>query len=132
MTPAIVDVTTDHLEEIPARVLTFLNGVGTTPIIRSILERHGYTQEEHDLGWTLALEGDEGFRQGGIALGDGGVETVAVEPCTTPNTPQPRLPHQLLRYLPLRPLRPQCPPSTSAIPTIPTIPPEPADSRGPP
>ncbi|MBK9260956.1 MAG: hypothetical protein IPM54_14230 [Polyangiaceae bacterium] len=39
------------LEETPARVLTFLRGVGTTAVIRTVLAARGYTQEDHAEGW---------------------------------------------------------------------------------
>lgn len=41
------------LEETPARMLTFLRGVGTTPTIRAALSERGYTVQEHQQGWDL-------------------------------------------------------------------------------
>jgi len=38
---------------LPERALTFLRAVGTSPVIRTIMAAHGYTQQEHDLGWKL-------------------------------------------------------------------------------
>ena len=41
------------LEEAPARVLQFLGGVGTSPFIRAALGHFGYTDHDHDEGWSL-------------------------------------------------------------------------------
>lgn len=41
------------LEEIPGRVLSFLMAVSKSPPIRAALAQRGYTEEEHQLGWSL-------------------------------------------------------------------------------
>jgi len=41
------------VDETAARCLMFLKAVGTFLPIRVVLARHGYTVEEHQLGWTL-------------------------------------------------------------------------------
>lgn len=41
------------LEEAPARVLSFLMGVGKSPVIRAALATKGYTAEQHQHAWTL-------------------------------------------------------------------------------
>lgn len=41
------------LEESPARVLQFLGGVGTSPFIRAALGHFGYTDRDHEEGWSL-------------------------------------------------------------------------------
>jgi hypothetical protein len=46
-------VTRETLEQTPARVLTFLMGVATTPTIRSLLRVRGYDKAEHKRGWAL-------------------------------------------------------------------------------
>jgi hypothetical protein len=40
-------------EETPGRVLTFLRAVGLSLPLRTIFAAHGYTSEEHQLGWKL-------------------------------------------------------------------------------
>jgi hypothetical protein len=46
-------VSRETLEQTPARVLTFLMGVATTPTIRSLLRARGYDKAEHARGWAL-------------------------------------------------------------------------------
>lgn len=41
------------LKRLPARVLQFLTALGRYPEIRAHLEARGYTDEEHQLGWSL-------------------------------------------------------------------------------
>lgn len=41
------------LEEVPGRVLSFLMAVGKSPPIRAALAQKGYTEEEHQLAWSL-------------------------------------------------------------------------------
>lgn len=41
------------LEEAPARVLQFLGGVGTSPFIRAALGHFGYSDRDHQEGWSL-------------------------------------------------------------------------------
>ncbi len=41
------------LEDTPSRVLQFLSGVGTSPLIRGALGGFGYTAQDHEEGWTL-------------------------------------------------------------------------------
>lgn len=41
------------LEDTPSRVLQFLGGVGTSPLIRGALGNFGYTAKDHEEGWTL-------------------------------------------------------------------------------
>lgn len=41
------------LEDTPSRVLQFLSGVGTSPLIRGALGSFGYTAKDHEEGWTL-------------------------------------------------------------------------------
>lgn len=46
-------VSRQTLEETPNRVLTFLIGVGKSPIIRAALASKGYDSAQHQLAWTL-------------------------------------------------------------------------------
>ncbi len=41
------------LDRVPARALTFLLGVGRSAVIRGVLESKGYTNAEHERGWSL-------------------------------------------------------------------------------
>src|SRR4051812_45971777 len=41
------------LDELPGRVLTFLRALGTSPTLRAAMKARGYTNEEHQSGWTL-------------------------------------------------------------------------------
>lgn len=41
------------LEETPARMLTFLRGIGTTAPIRATLAERGYSAQDHQQGWDL-------------------------------------------------------------------------------
>lgn len=41
------------LDRAPARALSFLLGVGRSPVIRAQLATRGYTDDEHDQGWKL-------------------------------------------------------------------------------
>ncbi|MCU0656677.1 MAG: hypothetical protein MUF64_15915 [Polyangiaceae bacterium] len=41
------------LEQTPARVLTFLRAAGTSPEIRALLAARGYSDSDHEEGWTL-------------------------------------------------------------------------------
>jgi len=43
----------DTLEELPARVLKFLSGLGKFPAIRALVVPRGYDDAEHALGWRL-------------------------------------------------------------------------------
>lgn len=43
------------LQETPARVLTFLHGVGTSLPIRGLMLQRGYTPDTHDEFWRLLL-----------------------------------------------------------------------------
>jgi hypothetical protein len=47
-------------EDLPARALAFLRGIGTFLPIRMMLAKHGYTEAEHQLGWRL-LQNVSGF-----------------------------------------------------------------------
>ena len=52
------------LDATPARVVTFIRAIATTPAIRSAMAKHGYGRREHDEAWqmlrvTCAFE-DEG------------------------------------------------------------------------
>ena len=49
---AAVTVTQETLDATPARVVKFLRGVGTVPAIRAALAAAGYTDEDHEEGWT--------------------------------------------------------------------------------
>jgi hypothetical protein len=44
------------LDETPARVLTFLMGVGKSLPIRAALAQRGYTEKEHQTAWTVLQE----------------------------------------------------------------------------
>lgn len=55
-----VNVSRETLDATPARLLTFLRGVGTRPAILSSLAAMGYSDEEHSRGWDL-LHGCSGF-----------------------------------------------------------------------
>lgn len=52
-TPAVADVTQETLDATPGRAMKFLYAVGTVPEIRAALALRGYTQREHDQGWSL-------------------------------------------------------------------------------
>ncbi|MFO0577794.1 MAG: hypothetical protein U1A78_27625 [Polyangia bacterium] len=41
------------MEEAPSRVLQFLGGVGTSVLIRGALAKVGYTDKDHQEGWSL-------------------------------------------------------------------------------
>jgi hypothetical protein len=41
------------LDELPGRLLALLSGIGKSKVIRGALDAKGYSDEEHDLGWTL-------------------------------------------------------------------------------
>jgi hypothetical protein len=43
----------DTLEATPARILTFLRAVGTTPALWAQLHTRGYAKEDHEEGWDL-------------------------------------------------------------------------------
>src|SRR5262249_37706364 len=47
------DITQETLDATPGRVLLFLRGVGTSPIIRGALAAAGYKPADHDEGWQL-------------------------------------------------------------------------------
>lgn len=55
-----VEVGRETLDATPARLLTFLRGVGTRPAILGALAAVGYSDEEHSRGWDL-LHGCSGF-----------------------------------------------------------------------
>lgn len=44
------------LEDTPARVLTFLRGIGTSASIRSAMAAAGYTAADHEEGWKLLFK----------------------------------------------------------------------------
>lgn len=52
-TEPTVSVSAETLDATPERVIKFLRGTGTVPAIRAALAARGYTQGEHDRGWTL-------------------------------------------------------------------------------
>lgn len=52
----VATVTQETLDATPERALKFLRGAGTVPAIRAALLARGYTQAEHDRGWTLLHE----------------------------------------------------------------------------
>lgn len=66
LTGETVDVSQETLDATPARALQFLRGIGTSRVIRATLHKHGYTQEEHALGWKL-LQAASGFRSEGAS-----------------------------------------------------------------
>jgi hypothetical protein len=41
------------LDATPARVVTFVRAIATTPAIRSAMAKHGYGRREHDEAWQL-------------------------------------------------------------------------------
>src|SRR5260221_12958890 len=41
------------LDELPARVVAFLRATGTHAGIRAAMSRGGFTERDHDEGWTL-------------------------------------------------------------------------------
>lgn len=67
------------LEESPLRVLQFLAGVGTSPLIRAALAKVGYSDREHQEGWSL-LHGATGFHAvAAESPGDRSVDEAIVE-----------------------------------------------------
>ena len=60
------NVSQSTLEETLARALVFWRAAGTTPVIRAILAKYGYTDEEHTTGWDLAHK-VSGFTPGRVA-----------------------------------------------------------------
>ena len=49
----LAGVSRQTLEETPARVLSFLRAVGTTPAIRALMASRGYEASDHQEGWDL-------------------------------------------------------------------------------
>jgi hypothetical protein len=48
-----VDVSRDTLERTPGRLLDLLRAIGTRPAIFAALQERGYSQAEHQRGWSL-------------------------------------------------------------------------------
>jgi hypothetical protein len=61
-TPAVANVTQQTLDATPARAMKFLYAIGTVPAIRAALAARGYTQKEHERGWSL-LHAASGYSQ---------------------------------------------------------------------
>lgn len=53
-------VSQETLDTTPERAIKLLRGIGTIPMIRAALAARGYTQAEHDRGWSL-LQAASGY-----------------------------------------------------------------------
>jgi hypothetical protein len=77
----VATVSQETLEDTPARVLSFLKGVGTTAAIFAALRARGYTAEEHAHGWRLfdAASGRDQVGRGIIDASDPSISEAIVE-----------------------------------------------------
>lgn len=51
--PRETEFTDETLNETPGRAVKFLGVIGRTSLVWALLKEQGYTQKEHDLGWSL-------------------------------------------------------------------------------
>jgi len=73
-TEGVIDVASDvtvsdeTLAETPAKVVDFLRGVGTRPVIAGMLAARGYSDAEHENGWRM-LHLASGFKGATVTTG---------------------------------------------------------------
>src|SRR5258706_13049847 len=70
------------LDELPARVVAFLRAIGTHAGIRGAMSRGGFTERDHDEGWTLLHTV--------CAWGTGGIDPQRALPARSANAPPGR------------------------------------------